>query len=442
MKTNERPPIWTKNFLSISFVHFIVFVIFYTLLTTLPLYVIYDLGGSEAQGGLVVTAMFITAILVRPISGKIVERIGKRKILISLVIVFAVTTFGYIWIEGFAALLILRLIHGVSFGVLTTATSAIAADVVPDERRGEGLGYFTMSMNLAVVAGPFLGLTLIQFVSFQYLFVILSITMLVGVVCAWIVKTKETYQPAVTPVQRKMTIHDFLELSALPIALMSSLVAFAYSGVISFISVYATELGLEQVSSYFFLVFAITMLVTRPYLGRLFDERGPKIVILPCLIIFASGLLTLSIADSAVLFLVSAGLIGVGYGTLLPCLLSMSVQSSAGHRNSYATATFFMMFDSGIALGSYFLGIFASFTGFSSLFLYSAVFVLILTISFYIVFNKIAACPGRNGKNKKLGRQVNKPSLFLVQNCAVSVDPFIAVVDDVPPEITWDTSSK
>ncbi|RSL31072.1 MFS transporter [Salibacterium salarium] len=391
MKTSEKQPIWTKDFLSISFVHFIVFVIFYTFLTTLPLYVIYELGGTEAQGGLVVTAMFITAILMRPFSGSLVERIGRKKILLLCVIIFTATTFGYIWTEGFTALMLLRLVHGISFGVLTTATAAIAADVVPDERRGEGLGYFTMSMNLAVVVGPFLGLTLIQYVSFKYLFIILSIIMIAGVICSWVVKTVEQSQPAPKDLKRKLSIHNFLELNALPIALMSSLVAFAYSGVISFISVYATELGLEQISSYFFLVFAVTMLLTRPYLGRLFDERGPKIVILPCLIIFAFGLLTLGIAESAVLFLISAGLIGIGYGTLLPSLLSISVQSAAGHRNSYATATFFMMFDSGIALGSYFLGIVVSFTGFSLLFLYSAIFVLILTISFYVVFNRISA---------------------------------------------------
>ncbi|WP_026700056.1 MFS transporter [Salibacterium aidingense] len=388
----KKQPIWTKDFLSISIVHFIVFVIFYTLLTTLPLYVIYDMGGTEAQGGFAVTAMFITAILIRPFSGNLMERAGKKKIMLLCVIVFTVSTFGYIWAAGFTTLMVLRLLHGISFGILTTATSAIAADVVPEERRGEGLGYFTMSMNLAVVVGPFLGLTLIQFVSYQYLFIILSIVMTAGVGCALAVKTREPSASA--PLQKKkLSLHDLIEINALPIAAMSSLVAFAYSGVISFISVYAAELGLEKVSSYFFLVFAVTMLVTRPYLGRLFDERGPKIVIMPCLFVFAAGLLLLSAAQTTLLFLTAAGLIGAGYGTLLPCLLSLAVQSTAGHRNSYATATFFMMFDSGIALGSFLLGVIVSYTGFSLLFLYSAGFVVLLGAGFYILFQRHSATP-------------------------------------------------
>ncbi|SFL56818.1 MFS transporter [Salibacterium qingdaonense] len=382
-----KQPIWTKDFLSISLVHFIVFVIFYTLLTTLPLYVINELGGSESKGGLVVTAMFITAIIIRPFSGKILEQGGKKNILLVTVVVFTISTFGYIWVDAFVPLILLRIFHGLSFGILTTATSAIAADVVPDARRGEGLGYFTMSMNLAVVAGPFLGLTLTQFVSYQFLFVLLSCIMAAGTLSALLVRPKEV--PKASAGERsKMKVQDLIEKRALPIAAVSSLVAFSYSGVISFISVYAEELGLASVSSYFFLVFAVTMLLSRPYLGRLFDARGPRIVIIPCLFIFAAGLGLLSFSESTVSFLISAGLIGIGYGTLLPSLLSLSVQAASPERNSYATATFFMMFDLGIAAGSFLLGIVVTYTGFSMLFAGSAVFVILLCGLFHFMLEK------------------------------------------------------
>ncbi|MFD2704978.1 MFS transporter [Salibacterium lacus] len=388
----SKQPIWTKDFLSISLVHFIVFVIFYTLLTTLPLYVVNEMGGSESKGGLIVTAMLLTAIIIRPFSGKILDWGGKKNILLITAVVFALSTYGYIWIDTFLPLILLRVFHGISFGVLTTATASIAADVVPEARRGEGLGYFTMSMNLAIVAGPFLGLSLTQFMSYQFLFVLLSVIMSAGVLSAFLVHPKDI--PKSSPSENSPTgLRGLIEHKALPIAAASSLVAFAYSGVISFISVYAEELGLASVSSYFFLVFAVTMLLSRPYLGRLFDERGSKIVILPCLFVFALGLGLLSAAGGAVMFLVSAALIGIGYGTLLPSLLSLSVQTAAPERNSYATATFFMMFDSGIAAGSFLLGIIVSYTGFSMLFAGSAVFVLLLLSLFQFMLGKKKPSP-------------------------------------------------
>ncbi len=389
--TTSSQKIWTKDFFSISFVHFIVFVIFYTLLTTLPLYVVNDLKGTEAQGGLIVTSMLLTAILIRPFSGNLLERAGKGKVLKISVLLFTITTFGYMWVEGFTALILLRFIHGLSFGIATTATAAIAADALPAERRGEGLGYFTMAMNLAVVAGPFIGLTLIQFMSFYHLFIILSIFMIIGVLCTFFVNVPETEKPKESFQKRKLSLDNFFEFRAMPISLISSLVAFAYAGIVSFISVYASNIGLGHMSSYFFLVFAVTMLAFRPFLGRLFDQRGPKIVILPCLFIFSCGLIILSIAESGLLFLLAAALIGVGYGTILPCVLSLAVQYAPDSRNGHATATFFMLYDSGIAVGSYILGIVVSITGFSHMFGYSAILVVITAAGFYFLLNRSEA---------------------------------------------------
>jgi len=156
MKDRSLEKIWTKNFISIALTQFLVFIAFYTLLTTLPIYVINHLGGSEADGGLVVTVMLIAAIIIRPFSAKLLDIIGKKKGLVLSVTLFTMTTFFYIWIDQLIPLLVLRFIHGISFGILTTVTGAIAADVVPRSRRGAGLGYFAMAMNLALVVGPFI----------------------------------------------------------------------------------------------------------------------------------------------------------------------------------------------------------------------------------------------------------------------------------------------
>ncbi|ASN03732.1 MFS transporter [Virgibacillus necropolis] len=382
MKENNQQPIWTKSFISISITQFLVFIAFYTLLTTLPIYVINNLGGSNTDAGLVVTVMLIAAIIARPFSANLLDYIGKKKGLVLSVAIFTATSFLYIWIDQFTSLLLLRFFHGLSFGVITTATGAIAADIIPPTRRGAGLGYFAMAMNLAVVVGPFIGLTLLQFASFQTLFIVLSIFMIAGVISSILVHVPKNGAVIDKSAKFKFSFSDLIEIKALPIALISSLVSLAYASILSFISVYSNSIGLATTASYFFLVFAIIMLISRPYLGRAFDSHGPKFVILPCLFIFAIGLVLLSFTSTAWMLLVSAGLIGLGYGTLLPSFQSMAIQASPSSRSGHATATFFVCYDSGIAIGSVVWGVVVAAFGFQNLYILCALLVLVVMVIF------------------------------------------------------------
>ncbi|MDC3413266.1 MFS transporter [Aquibacillus sp. 3ASR75-11] len=380
----EKQPIWTRSFISISLIQFIVFTVFYSLLTTLPIYVIDDLAGTEAEGGLVVTVMLIAAILIRPFSGKILEIMGKKNGLVISAILFAVTTVFYMFTNTYFLLLAIRFLHGLSFAVLTTATGALAADLVPDDRRGEGLGYFAMSMNVAIVVGPFIGLTLLQYYPFFDLFLLLSVIMVIGAGCSFLIEVPADSEAVHHPA-KKISFHDLLERKAMPIAFISSLVAFSYSSVVSFLSVFTNEVGLSTVSSYFFVVFAIMMILSRPYLGRRFDLSGPAYVILPCLLLFAIGLITLSITQSAWMLLVSGGLIGLGYGALVPSFQTMAIQSSNKARSGHATATFFTLYDSGIAVGSFIFGIIVSSLGFTYLYLFSAL-IVVLVMGLFVLY--------------------------------------------------------
>ena len=95
---------------------------------------------------------------------------GKKRMLVTSMLAFALSTFLSTLTEDITVLLILRFIHGISFSIATTVTLSIAAVIVPPERRGAGLGYFGMSMNLAMVVGPFLALTLQPFISYHNIF--------------------------------------------------------------------------------------------------------------------------------------------------------------------------------------------------------------------------------------------------------------------------------
>lgn len=368
---------------------FFLFFIFYAQLTTLPMYTIDILNRTTADAGLVVTVFLLASLFVTPLSGKILEVIRKETVLILLTLLFLMTTVLYIWITGFFHLLILRFFHGVWFGIATTVTGTIAAELVPPARRAEGLGYFAMSMNLAVVAGPFTALTLLQTTSFEVMFVVLPIIMILGTIFSINVKVPPLKANSQSIKKQKLKIGNLFERKVIPIALVGGILAFCYSGVISFISIYAQQKNLTAAAANYFLVSAVAMLVSRPFVGRIFDAKGHNVVVYPAFILFSFGLLTLSYANTPFIFLLSGVLIGTGYGSLIPCLQTMAIQLVSPERYGYSTATYFTFFDGGLALGSFVLGITVGFIGYETLyFLVSLLVIIVLLLFKYVLKNK------------------------------------------------------
>jgi MFS family permease len=387
MKQEEKQQIWTKSFISISLSNLFIFIAFYGLLTSLPIYVVDELHRSKLDAGLIVTIFLLSAIIVRPFSGKLLEDYGKKRMLMISLILFTLCSFLYLWIEQYSLLLALRFFQGMWFSIATTATGSIAADLIPIKRRGEGLGYFVMSTNLAVVFGPLIALTLIQVTSFTTLFLVLALLIFVGLLITATSKVNEVRSTA-TKIKKRIQLSDLLDQKALPIAVIGSLVALSYSSVLSFLSIYAQELNLLDAASFFFVVFAVVMLVARPFSGRLFDTKGPHFIIYPALVLFLIGLYLLSITQSSFMLLLSGAFIGLGYGTVVPSLQTLAVQATDRHRSGHATATFFTFFDSGLALGSYVLGIVATHLGYSKLYFITSAFMIVVIVCYKLVLNR------------------------------------------------------
>ncbi|TLS37184.1 MFS transporter [Pseudalkalibacillus caeni] len=386
MTNTHKPRIWTRDFISIAISNFFIFVVFYDLLTLLPVYVVDGLKETEAKAGLVITIFLLSAIFVRPFSGKIIDLLGKKKALLIGMSLFALSSFLYVWTDDFYLLMGLRFFHGVWFSIVTTVAGAIAADIVPNKRRGEGLGYFAMSMNLAMVFGPFIALTLNQYVSFEAIYVLFGIIMVIGVLLSLFVKVPAQAQPA--KVKAKLTFDDLFERSVFPIAIVGSLLAFTYSSIISYISIFAKSLGLMDAAGFFFVVFAVAILVSRPFTGRMFDIKGPASVIMPAFVIFSIGMITLSFTQTSWMLLLSGALIGLGYGTIVPSFQTLAVQSAENHRSAHATATFFTLFDTGIASGSFVIGIVVVNIGYQNLYMIGGFFILGIMMLYKLVQQK------------------------------------------------------
>lgn len=384
MKQNSLS-LWNRAFIFCLFNNLFLFTYYFALLTILPIYIMNDLGGTVQEAGMALTLFLVSSIAIRPFSGMIVERIGKARSVRIAGIIFVVFAFAYLLIESMWSLLLVRFLHGFWFSILTTVNVPIVNDYIPDERKGEGMGYFVMSTNLGVVFGPFLALTLIQFASFRLLFAVLAGIVALGYIFTWLINIQENTTAKQSPKPQakgnsSLQLHDIVESKVLAIGFVALLTAFAYSSVMSFITAYAEVKQLLAYTSVFFIVFAISMLLVRPWVGKLYDSKGPSAVIYPSFVFFAIGLVIVSFLNNQWVMWLSAVFMGIGYGSVFPCLQTVAIQSVEKPRMGHAISTFFTLFDIGLAVGSVVMGVLIAWMGFQATYLFCAAMVIVTLV--------------------------------------------------------------
>jgi MFS family permease len=391
----ENQVLWSRNFISICLSSFFIFMTFYILAVTLPAFVLDHLKGSNQEIGLVTTVFVIAGVIFRPLTGKWLDEMNRRTILFISLAIFAICSLLYLVINDYSMLLVLRIFHGVGFGIAATATSVIAIDTIPEKRKGEGIGYFSLFMSLAMVIGPFLGLTIITHMNFTVLFSVCMSFSVLSFICGMM-----TSIPAHTIKENTGKVWDwkrYIEPKAIPISLAGSTLAFSYGAISTFISVYAKSLGLEQIASYFFIVFAAMILISRPFTGKLFDRMGEHVLVYPGIVLFVVGMIWLSQAYTASVFLVTGGIIGLGFGALLPSFQAIAIKSTPIHRRGLATGTYFVLFDAGYGLGSYILGIIAEKTNYHTMYLIGGMIVACTTVIYYCLHHRKQRMVGAEG---------------------------------------------
>ncbi|NRD76350.1 MFS transporter [Bacillus sp. BRMEA1] len=384
----NKSKLWTKDFISISLSNFFVFFTFYILLVTLPSYALDDLHSSASQAGLMSTIFLLSAIISRPLAGQWLERAGNKKVLLTAMIVFTGASIFYLFPKTIGGFLLVRLLHGVGFGMATTAVGAIVADIIPSSRRGEGMGYFVLSTNMAMVLGPFIGLMAIQKWGPHIMFTLALIIAMGSLITSLSVKVKKAEEPKQIEVLSTFSFRSLIEPSAVPISTVGGFMAIAYSSLLSFVTIYAAQIHLASVSSIFFVVYAIVMLISRPFTGKCLDQFGPNYITYPCILLFAIGMFVLSHATGAATFLLAAGLIGIGWGTLFPTFQTIAIQNAEPRKRGLATATFLSIFDTGMAMGSFVVGMMAAKMDYSSLYSLFSFYIVAGAVLFYLFYTR------------------------------------------------------
>ncbi|WP_447506056.1 MFS transporter [Acinetobacter pittii] len=395
MNTMFNHTLWNRNFILCLFNNLFLFIYYYALLTILPIYILKELSGSLSQAGLALTLFLISSIMIRPFTGLIIERLGKKLALRGTALVFVFFAFGYLWADQLWLLLLIRFIHGIWFSILTTVVVPVVNDFIPEHRKGEGMGYFVMSTNIAVVFGPMLALRMIQYTSFYYLFAFLTFFISLGLIFCFFIPISSKSKIKIQQHTASIRLHDIFEKRVVTIGIIALCTAFTYSSIMSFISLYSETKGMLAATQNFYILFAISMIVIRPIVGRSYDKKGVNFVIFPSFIFFVMGLLFISLMESVWLYWLAAILIGVGYGSLFPIFQTVAIQSVEKLRVGHAISTFFTLFDTGMAIGSVMIGLIIVQIGYEKMYQLCACITLMTLLLYYLICGKSLKAKGR-----------------------------------------------
>ena len=380
--------LWTKDFIFITIINFLMYIIHYALIVTVTAFTINTFHANETMGGLAAGIFIIGMLFGRLFTGKYIDRLNLKKTLFFGLIFSFVAIGLYFLIHSLLVLMIVRLIHGVAFGMSSTTTGTYSSTIVPDDRKGEGIGYYALSTTVASAIGPFLGILINQKLNFQSNFIVCLICIVLAAILALFISNIR--QPSVQKEEQKEAqpkgLAQFFQKQAVPISIVIVFVGIAYSSVLAFLDSYAAHIGLAAAASFFFVVYALSTFIVRPITGKVFDNYGANKVVYPTLVIFVIGLVLLAVAHTSWVLLISAIFIGIGYGTLIPSFQTIALQASPPEKIVLATSTFYIFADLGAGAGPTILGIVIGSFGYRNLYFAMAV-LLILVIGLYYLLH-------------------------------------------------------
>lgn len=378
--------LWTVNFLKACLANFLMGFAFYLIGTTMPFYIGERYGASEAETGLVLASYIVATLLVRPLSGFIVDTYDRKKVYLIAYFFFVFVYFGYMWASTMMLFVLARMMHGITWSVITTSSSTVAIDIIPSERRGEGLGFFGLTTTIAMSIGPFIGLYLYENFPFKYNFYSTIGIGILGLLTALSIKV-----PKKLPKEKQIySLDRFMLKPAIPIGVNVLFIGISFGMLFT----YAAKFGLYELkissTGFFFLFMAIGMAISRFFAGRLLDKGYVNQVMITALLVIAAGYTSFGLATTELFYFGSALFIGMGYGMASPSFQTMIVNMATNDQRGTANSTFFSFYDLGIGIGmvasGLLVGVLASI---GQLFVICGILAFLAVLYFYFVSKKV-----------------------------------------------------
>lgn len=379
--------LWNSNYIKVWVANFMIFFSFMIVMPLLPLYLSEIFMANKHVIGLVLSGYTITALLIRPLSGYLVDSFSRKKILLISYFLFFIFFAGYIVATSLLLFTVIRTIHGAPMGTVTVANSTVAIDVLPSTRRAEGIGYYGLSNNLATAIAPTVGLLMYQyFHSYDIVFIIALLTSGIGLYINSTVKLKERI------IQTKkchLSLDRFILLKGWSIGITLACLAFSYGIISTYLAIYGKEeLHMTSGTGIFFTILCFGLMTSRIIGARTLRRN---MIVLNCslgIIISLFGYFIFAAFHNYWGYYGSALIIGLGNGHMFPAMQNMFISLAASSQRGTANSTLLTSWDIGIGLGVLFGGSFVEWFGYTSAF-WLAWVVNALGVSFFFAYARL-----------------------------------------------------
>ncbi|MGN0524057.1 MAG: MFS transporter [Eubacterium sp.] len=381
----KKTKLWTKNFIFIIIINFLVFLNHLMILATFP-FLVAELGYSESVSGACVVAFTLLSVVCRPFVGWILDN-GKRKsILLIGILGMLLMPLGYLFAYSVMSSIVLAIVfrmgHGFALSFSNTSTSTVATDVLPKQRFGEGMGMFGMATALATAIAPAIGEALMK-KGFNVLLLVASAIMVIALILFLGLKLPKLDIP-----KKPFKPNDLFDKNALPASATVLVFLLTYGTLENYILKYCDSTDDITVNGgIYFTIMAIALFLTRVTVGKLADKKGEGIFVYTCNASMLAALLLLAFVPNNVTFIISALLSGYAFGGLEPALQAMAVSMAPPEKRGSANSTFLCAYDIGIGLGGGIAGVLIDKMGYNKMFGIIGI-VNILSVIIYLAVGK------------------------------------------------------
>lgn len=378
----------TPSYCFILAANFLLYFGFWLLIPVLPFYLSEVFSAGNSTIGIILSCYTVAALCIRPFSGYFLDSFARKPLYLMAYFIFMTMFAGYIIAGSLTLFILFRIIQGVSFGMVTVGGNTVVIDIMPSSRRGEGLGYYGLSNNIAMAVGPMSGLFLHDAgMSFTTIFCCSLGSCIAGFVCASLVKTP--YKP---PVKREpISLDRFILLKGIPAGISLLLLSIPYGMTTNYVAMYAKQIGINATTGFFFTFMAIGMAISRIFSGKIVD-RGKITQVISAglyLVVFSFFLLSACVylinwndMLCTVVFFAVALLLGVGFGIMFPAYNTLFVNLAPNSQRGTATSTYLTSWDVGIGIGMLTGGYIAEVSTFDKAYLFGACLTIISMLYF------------------------------------------------------------
>lgn len=371
-----RSRIFTLEFIIVFVFHFILMFSMYTTLVSIGGVSMEKYGIGPSLAGFVASVFILGILIGRAVSGNFINKIGIKNVVWGGVVMFFLTYVLYFLDFGLTFLIIVRLLNGFATGYISTALNTLATIILPEDRRGEGISYFSLSLVLASSIGPFMSFTIFKDMPFNQMLLIVLIIMAVTTLSFLFVKTNNSYSK-----DREVTF-KLLDKKAAVMSPGILILGFTQSTIFAFIGTYTLINGYYLAASLYFIVYSIATMLTRPITGRILDYRGPVGLIIATIIFNAIGYYILGGAVNDWMVLISAAVIGLGMGNYQSIAQATCVSLGDKNNIGLSTSTFFISLETGLGFGPLILGAVAAYVGYGSMYQLMVIPIAVALIHF------------------------------------------------------------